>query len=54
METKLKDVEAKWAAEFDLLKNVETETVSMLEQQKETLIKELEFVSLLSVFKLCS
>ena len=45
MESKLKDVEAKWAAEFDILKNVEAETVAMLEQQKEALIKELELVT---------
>jgi len=42
MESKLKEAEAKWATEFDLLKNVEAETVSMLEQQRESLIEELE------------
>ena len=45
MESKLKDVEAKWATEFDALKNVEAETISMLELQKDALIKELELVS---------
>ena len=44
MESKLKEAEAKWATEFDLLKNVEAETVSMLEQQRESLIEELEHV----------
>ena len=53
MESKLKEAEAKWATEFDLLKNVEAETVSMLEQQRESLIKELEHVRhILYVFML--
>lgn len=45
MDSKLKEVEAKWVAEFDLLKNVESLTISLLEQQKEALINELEEVS---------
>ena len=45
MELKLKDVETKWATEFEILKAAEQESISSLELERDILLKELESVS---------
>ena len=42
MESKLKDIESKWTAEFDQVKTAECEAIATLEQEKDVLVKEKE------------